>query len=50
MTKLISMVNYPVMVKYDGQTIVVSPNETIQIKHKDLLPGKLPAGLILVTI
>jgi len=48
MTKLVSTVNYPVTVKYDGQTIVVSPNETINIKNPELLPASLPAGVVLI--
>jgi len=47
MAKIISTVKYPVSVKYDGQTIIVSPNESINIKNSELLPAKLPAGLIL---
>lgn len=45
MTKLISTVNYPITVKYNGQTIIVSPNETINIKKPELLPAVLPAGI-----
>lgn len=47
MKKLISTVNYPISVKYDGNTIVVSPNEVLKIKKPNLLPAKLPAGLVL---
>ena len=47
MAKLISMVKYPVIVKYDGQNIVVSPGEKINIKKPELLPGDLPSGLVL---
>lgn len=48
MAKIISTVNYPVKVKYDGQTIIVSPNETIKINNPELLPATLPTGLIQV--
>lgn len=48
MAKIISTVNYPVKVKYDGATIVVSPNEALSIKKPELLPGSLPTGLILI--
>lgn len=47
MKKLISTVNYPIPVKYDGDTIIVSPNEVINIKKPNLLPAKLPAGIVL---
>jgi len=49
MTKLISTVNKPVTVKYDGEEIVVSPRETIKNIDANKLPGKLPAGLSLVS-
>jgi len=48
MVKIISTVKYPVKIKYDGKTIIVSPNETITIKNPELLPAEIPAGLILV--
>jgi len=50
MTKIISTVNYPVSVKYNGQTIVVSPSETIKINNPELLPAVLPAGIRKVTV
>jgi len=48
MAKLISTVNYPVTVKYDGSVIVVSPRETIKKIDKNKLPGSLPKGLRVV--
>ena len=50
MARLISTAKYPIRVKYDGQTIVVSPGEKLNIKNPELLPGKLPAGLVLQEI
>lgn len=47
MSKLISMVKFPISVTYNGQTIVVSPGEKLNIKNDELLPGKLPDGLVL---
>ena len=47
MAKLISTAKFPIRVKYDGQTIVVSPGERLNIKNPELLPGKLPNGLVL---
>lgn len=49
MAKLVSTVNYPVTVKYDGGEIVVSPREVIKKIDVDKLPGSLPKGLKLVT-
>jgi hypothetical protein len=48
MSKLISTVNYPITVKYDGQAVVVSPHESINIKRPELLPADLPAGIVLI--
>lgn len=48
MAKLISTVKFPVIVKYDGEEIVVSPRETIKNVDVNKLPGKLPAGLTLI--
>lgn len=47
MARLISVSKTPVRVKYDGQMIVVSPGEKINIKNPELLPGNLPKGLVL---
>ena len=49
MTKIISTVNYPISVKYNGKTIVVSPNESINIQNPEFLPATLPVGIVLVT-
>lgn len=48
MGKLISTVRFPVTVQYNGEMIVVSPSEKINIKNIELLPKDLPAGLILI--
>lgn len=47
MAKLISIAKYPITVTYDGEKIVVSPGEKLNIKNSELLPGVLPNGLVL---
>lgn len=47
MAKLVSNVNYPVTVSYDGGQIVVSPRESMKI-DENKLPGSLPKGLKVV--
>jgi len=47
MSKLISIAKFPITITYDGDKIVVSPGETLNIKNSELLPGALPNGLVL---
>jgi len=47
MGTLISTVNYPVTVKYDGESMVVSPRAKLKIEKLSLLQGNLPKGLII---
>jgi len=47
MKKLISIVNYPVTIKYNNEDLVVSPRQVIKnVDEKKL--GKIPSGLKLV--
>jgi len=48
MAKLISRAKFPINVKYDGNNMVVSPGEKVNIKKPELLPAELPAGLVLL--
>jgi hypothetical protein len=50
MIRLISTAKFPIRVKYDGQIIVVSPGERLKLKNEELLPGKLPDGLVVQKI
>jgi hypothetical protein len=50
MSKLVSTVNYPVTVQYDGSQIVVSPREVIKKIDKNKLPGSLPKGLKVIKV
>ena len=47
MGKLISTVKHPVTIKYNGQNVVVSPGEKLNIKNTEQL-AELPAGLVLI--
>jgi hypothetical protein len=42
---LISRLNYPEYVTYDGDILVVSPRAKLKI-NKDLLEGKIPEGVL----
>jgi len=50
MAKLVSTVNYPVTVNYDGSVIVVSPREVIKKIDENKLPGTLPKGLKVIKV
>ena len=50
MARLVSTVNFPVTVKYDGSEIVVSPREVIKRIDTNKLPGSLPKGLRVIKV
>lgn len=43
--KLISRLNYPVEIKYNNESIILSPKAKLSIKDKELL-GELPQGVM----
>jgi hypothetical protein len=47
--KLISRVNYPVVIKYKGEDMVVAPNETIKKVDKAKL-GSVPNTIAVVNM
>ena len=48
MGKLISTAKHPITVQYNGQKIIVSPGEKLNIRKVELLPAELPAGIVLI--
>ena len=48
MKKLVSVVNYPITISYNGESIVVSPRQVIKNVDPEKLGEKLPNGIKLV--
>lgn len=42
---LVSRAQFPIVIKYDGQDMVISPRSTVTIQNIDLLESNLPKEL-----
>lgn len=47
---IVSRVDYPIIIRYNGEEKVVSPREKFPIEDVNKIEGKLPSGLKLQLI